>query len=77
MKVSKFEVGDYAGVSKYKNVFAEIYALNLLEEVFVNKNFEKNVLWTYVVSDFNSDDIFGIFCEKKKCKRQIKQNLGH
>ena len=37
-KVSKFEVGHHAGVSKYKNPFAEIYALNLLEEVFANKN---------------------------------------
>ena len=37
-KNSKFEIGDIARISKYKNIFAKVYASNLSSEVFVTKN---------------------------------------
>ena len=36
-KNPKFEVGDYAGISKYKNIFVNVYTPNGSEEVFVIK----------------------------------------
>ena len=37
-KNSKFEIGDIARISKYKNIFAKAYTSNLSSEVFVTKN---------------------------------------
>ena len=31
----KFKIGDILKISKYKNIFAKLYALNWYEEVFV------------------------------------------
>ena len=42
-KDPKFEVGDHVKLSKYKNIFAEGYALNWSEDVFVIKKVKNTV----------------------------------
>ena len=64
-KNPKFKVGDNVRISKYKNIFAEGYAPNWSEEVFVVSKIKNIVPWTYVVSDLNGEEITGRFYEKE------------
>ena len=47
----KFKVGDHVRISKYKNIFAEVYTANWSEEVFVIKKVKNTVSWTYIIND--------------------------
>ena len=58
----KFKVGHHVRISKYKNIFAKGYVLNWSEKAFVIRNI---VLWTYVISDFNNEEIVRTFYEKE------------
>ena len=60
-----FEVGDRVRISKYKNIFAKGYTPNWSEEVFVIKKVKNTVPWTYVINDFNGEEIMGTFHEKE------------
>ena len=72
-KDSKFKVGDYVRISKYKNIFAKGYIPNWLEEVFVVSKIKNTIPWTYVISDLNGEKISGSFYEKELQKtRQEK-----
>ena len=51
-------------ISKYKNSFAKGYTPDWSEEVFVIKEVENTVPWTYVISDLNGDEIIRTFYEK-------------
>ena len=62
-KDSKFKVGDYVRISKYKNIFAKGYTPNWSEEVFVVSKIKNTVPWTYV--DLNGEEITGSFYEKE------------
>ena len=42
-KEPKFKVGDYARISKYKNIFAKCYVPNWSKEVFVLKKVKNTV----------------------------------
>ena len=64
-KDPKFKVGDHVRISKYKKIFAKGYTPNWSEEVFVIKKVKNTVPWTYVINDFNGDDIMGTFYEKE------------
>ena len=64
-KDPKFKVGDHARISKYKTIFAKGYAPNQSEEVFLVSKIKNAVLWTYVVSDLNGEEITGRFYEKE------------
>ena len=35
----------------------------------------KSIVWTYVISDLNSEENVRMFYEKNNCKRQVKQSL--
>ena len=61
----KFKVSDRVRISKCKNIFAKGYAPNWLEGVFVISKIKKTVLWTYVISDLNGEEIFRSFYEKE------------
>ena len=52
---SKFKVGDYVRISKYKSLFAKGYTPNWSEEVFVIKEIKTTVPWTHVINDLNSE----------------------
>ena len=72
-KDSKFKVGDYVRISKYKNIFAKGYTPNWLEEVFVVSKIKNTIPWTYVINDLNGEKISGSFYEKELQKtRQEK-----
>ena len=63
-KDPKFKVGDHIRISKYKNIFAKGYTPNWSEEVFVIKKVKNTVPWTYVINDYNSEEITGTFYQK-------------
>ena len=60
-KYPKFKVGDYARISKYKNIFAKGYMPKWSEEVFVVHKIKNTVPWTYVINDLNGEEITGTF----------------
>ena len=62
------KVGDHVRISKYKNIFAKGYVPNWSEEVFVMKKVIDTVLWAYVISDLNGEEIVGTFHEKESQK---------
>ena len=64
-KDPKFKAGDHVRISKCKNIFAEGYAPNWSEEVFVVSKIKDTVPWTYVFSDSNCEGITGSFYEKE------------
>ena len=71
-KDPKFKVGDYVRISKYKNIFAKGYTPNWSEEVFVISKIKNTVSWTYVITDFNGEEIIGSFYEKELQKTNIR-----
>ena len=72
-KDSKFKVGDYVRISKYKNIFAKGYTPNWSEEVFVINKIKNTVPWTYAISDLNGKEITGSFYEKELQKTSEKE----
>ena len=64
-KDPKFKVGYHVRISKYKNIFAKGYTPYWFEEVFVIKEVKSTVPWTYVINDFNGEEITGTFYEKE------------
>ena len=64
-KHSKFKVGDYVRISKYKNIFDKGYMPNWSEEVFIISKIKNTVPWTYVINDLNGEEIIGTFYEKE------------
>ena len=72
---SKFKVGDYVRISKYKNIFAKGYTPNWSEEAFVIKDVKNTVPWTYVISDHNSKNTLEHFL-KQNYKKQSNEHLG-
>ena len=73
-KDPKFKIGNNVRISKYKTVFAKGYTTNWSEEVFVIKSVKTTVLWTYVISHLNVEEIVGTVYQND-CKNQIKKNL--
>ena len=72
-KDPKFKVGDHVTISKFKNVFAKGDAPNWSEEIFIVKKLKNIVLWTYVISDLNGEEIVGGFYEKELQKTSQKE----
>ena len=56
-KDPKFKVGDHVRIWKYKNIFAEGYTPNWSEELFVISKIKNAVPWTYLINDFNGEEI--------------------
>ena len=71
-KDHRLNVGDHVRISRYKNIFAKVYAPNSSEEIFVVKKIKNTVPWTYVVSDLNREEIVGIFYGKELQKTNQK-----
>ena len=64
-KNPKFKVGDHVRISKYKNIFAKRYMPNWSEKVFIVSKIKNTVPWTYVINDFNGEEISRTFYEKE------------
>ena len=71
-KNPKFKFGDHVRISKYENIFAKGYMPNWSEEIFIIKKIKNTVPWTYVLSEFNGEEILGTFYENELQK--TKQN---
>ena len=61
----RFKVGHRVRISKYKSIFAKGYTQNWSEEVLIFSKIKDTVLWTYSISDSNSEPIAGSFYEKE------------
>ena len=72
-KDAKFKVGDHVRISKYKKIFAKGYTPNQSEEVFVVSKIKNTVPWTYVINNFNCEEIIGTFYEKELQKTNQKE----
>ena len=64
-KDPKFKVGDHVRISKYKIIFTKGQSKIRLEEVFVVSKIKNTVLWTYVISYLNGEQISGSFFEEE------------
>ena len=72
--VPKFKVVDNVRILELRNIFAKGYVPNCLEEVFVIKTKVKNTVpWTYLISNFNSEEIVGTFYETELQKSNQKE----
>ena len=58
-KAPKSKVDDYVRISKYKNIFAKGYMPNWSEKGFISSKIKNTVPWTYVINDFNGEEIIG------------------
>ena len=65
MKIRNLKLGDIAGISKYKNIFAKSYVPNWSEEVFVI---------TKVKNTFRGHMLLAILKAKKLLKRFTRKN---
>ena len=73
-KGPKFKVDDNVRISKYKKLFAKGYVASWSEEMFMIKIEQKNVLWTYVISDLNGKGIAETFYEKELQKTNQRES---
>ena len=48
-------------VLEYQNIFSKVYTPNWSEEDFVIIKVKNTVLWTYIISDLNGEEIVGTF----------------
>ena len=72
-KGPKYKIGYHERTSKYKDIFANGYAPNCSEEVFVIKNVKNAGSRIYFISDFNGEEIDEMFYEKQITKNKSKR----
>ena len=72
-KDSKFRVGDYVRISKYKNICSKGYTPNWSEEAFVLNIVQNTVPWNYLTNDLNGEEIMDSFYEKELQKTDQKE----
>ena len=72
LKLLNFKKRNHVRISKYKTIFVERYAPKWSEDLVISK--VKNTLpWTYVINDFNDEEIDGTFYEKDLQKTNQKE----
>ena len=67
-KDPKFKISDFVRISKYKNIFANVFTLNCSEEVFVIKKVKKLCQGHMLLMIFMEKNFFERFT-KKNCKK--------
>ena len=77
-KDPKFKVSNHVKISKDKNVtiqkrFPKGYTYHWSGKVFVISKIKNTVLWTYLISDLNGEEIVGTFDKKKLQKTNQKE----
>ena len=72
-KDSKFKVGDYVRISKYKSIFEKGNVPNWSDKVFVIGKVKNNLLWTNVISDLNGKEIAGTFYKKRITENKLRR----
>ena len=56
-KDPKFKIVDHVRIFKHTNNFAKGYTPNWSEEVFIISKIKNTVPWTYIINDFNGEEI--------------------
>ena len=64
-KDSRFKVGDRAGISKFKNIFAKGYTPNWSKEIFIVNKINDTVPYTYNIKDLNDEENIGSFYDRE------------
>ena len=64
-KKPKFKVANRVRISKYKSLFTKGYMANWTEEIFVIKECKKTTPHTYVIEDFEGNQIDGTFYKQE------------
>ena len=72
-KDPQFEVDDHVKISKCKKKFATDYVSNWSEKVFEITEVKNTVPWMDVISDFNGEEIVGMFYKKELQKASQKE----
>ena len=72
-KDPKFKISDIVRISKYKNIFANVFTPNCSEEVFVIKKVKNTLPGIYVINDLHGEEIFWTFYEKELQKNKSKR----
>ena len=67
-KDPKFKISDFVRISKYKNIFVNVFTLNCSEEVFVIKKVKKLCQGHMLLMIFMEKNFFERFT-KKNCKK--------
>ena len=70
-KDPKFNV-EYVNISKQKIIFAKGYTPNWSKKAFLIKKVKNTVLWIYIFSNLNSEEIVQTFYETKLKKLSQK-----
>lgn len=70
-KLSKFNVGDYVRISKYKNIFEKGYTPNWTTEIFKIKTVKNTYPTTYILEDYQGNPIKGGFYDEELTKTQF------
>ena len=60
-KIPTFKICDTVRISKYRNICAKGYTPNWSGEVFMIKKIKNALPWTYVINDFDGEELFGPF----------------
>ncbi|KAI8123526.1 putative uncharacterized transposon-derived protein F54H12.3 [Lucilia cuprina] len=67
-KISKFNVGDYVRISKYKHIFEKGYTPNWTTEIFKIKSVKNTFPTTYLLEDYRGNPIEGGFYDEELSK---------
>ena len=70
-KNPKCKICDNIRISKYKNIFANVYTPNW-SEVFVVKKVKNSIPRTFIISDLNGEQFVGAFYENEMQKTSQK-----
>ena len=70
----EFKASNPVRISKYKNLFANVYTPNWSEKIFVVKKIKNKMPWTYKISDLNVEEIVDSFYEKELQKTDQKES---
>ena len=66
----KFKGGDHVRISKCKNIFTKDDVPNWSKKFFAITKYKNTILWTYVISDPNGEEVVGRFYIKELIKNK-------
>jgi hypothetical protein len=73
-KASRFNIGDYVRISKYRHVLAKGYLPSWSTEIFHVRTVQRTVPHTYLLEDLNGEIILGSFYEEQLQKTNLTRD---
>ena len=70
-KSARYNVGDRARISKFKNIFAKGYTPNWSKEIFIADKVNDTVPYTYNLEDLNDEEIIAGFYDRELQKTKL------